>query len=127
MTVNYTNLNRFYEDVTSVDSVDRYSLLWENTKGKHENALSQEEDKARKDKADKAWKDKAALEERKTYLGDVFWEDFVLMCKVCLLHDREADLYDVFETIRVKFLGGWGYTETFLAKLDAEIAREEAR
>jgi len=88
-------------------------------------ALSEEDDKARKDKADKAWRDKAALDGRKTILCDDFFEDFVLLSKVCLLRNPDADLYDVFETIRTKFLGGWGYTDSFLTKLDAIIEHEE--
>lgn len=90
-------------------------------------ALSEDSDKARKDKAHKAWRDKAGLEGRKTILCEEFWEDFVLLSRVCLLRNPDADLYDVFETIRTKFLGGWGYTVAFLAKLDAEIERDERR
>jgi hypothetical protein len=102
-------------------------ILWEPEDKTAEIALSVEEDKARKDKADKAWSDKAALEGRKTIICDDFWEDFVLITKVCLLRNADADLYDVFETIRTKFLGGWGYTDASILKLDAEIALEEAR
>jgi len=119
--------NEFYEDDILVDSAARYSLLWEKKSRSTENALSEEDDKARKDKADKAWKDKAGMDARKSFMCDEFWEDFSLMAKVCLLRNAEADLFDVFETIRTKFLGGWGYTESYLAKIDAEIEKEFAK
>lgn len=110
------------EDEIVVDSTDAELLLWR--KGNRETALSVEKDKAGKDKAIAEWKDKATLDERKTFLCEDFWEDFVLLSKVCLLRNPDADIYDVFETIRVKFLGGWGFTKEFTNKLDAEIETE---
>ncbi len=113
------------EDIDLLDTEESPLVSLEDSSRSQASALSEDSDKARKDKADKAWRDKAGLEGRKTILCDVFWEDFVLLSKVCLLRDEDADLYDVFETIRTKFLGGWGYTAAFLAKMDAEINREE--
>ena len=75
-------------------------------------------------KASIDWKNKAALDERGTELCEEFWEDFVLMAKVCLLRNRDADLFDVFDTIRTKLMGGWGYLPEFLVKLDGEIEAE---
>ena len=111
----------------SLDTVEDPLVDLEGSSRNQDFALSEEDDKARKDKADKAWRDKAALDGRRTVLCDEFWQDFVLLSKVCLLRNPEADLYDVFETIRTKFLGGWGYTQSFLEKLDAEIEKEEVK
>jgi hypothetical protein len=122
-----SELNYRYEDEISLDSSDRPRLLWEKTSRKQDFALSEAEDKASKDKARERWKDKAALDGRKTKVCDEFWEDFVLLSKVCLLRNPDADLYDVFDTIRTKFLGGWGYTESYIAQVDADIERELAR
>lgn len=115
---------KIYEDEIQVDSADASRLLLKDQIRNPDNALSQEDDKARKDKARALWKDKASLDARKTVICDEFWEDFVLLSKVCVLKNPDADLFDVFDTIRTKFLGAWGYTETYLAQLDAEIAKE---
>ena len=66
-------------------------------------------------------------DERKTMINDKFWEDFTLLARVCYLHDSESDLFDVFDTMRTKILGGWEYTPDFLAKLDRKIEEEEQR
>lgn len=121
----FGKLVRVYEDETPLDMLEPPLIFLEDADETSSAALSEDSDKARKDKADKAWRDKAALDGRKTILCDDFWDDFVLLSKVCLLRNPDADLYDVFETIRTKFLGGWGFTESYLAKLDAQIAHEE--
>lgn len=118
---------RLDENEIQLDSVEAPVLLWRDTEEKQGTALSEISDKARKDKATALWKDKAGLDRRKTMINEDFWEDFVTLSKVCILRNPEADLYDVFETIRVKFLGGWGYTEAYCKQVDAEIAKDEAR
>lgn len=126
MNIKMFGKNIVLDDV--IDSLDRpipHIVLLEDSRNQ-DFALSEDMDKAGNDKADKAWKDKAALGERKTVICEEFWNDFILLSKVCMLRNSEADLYDVFETIRTKFLGGWGYTESYLAKLDAEIEKEES-
>lgn len=114
---------QIYEDETFLDSAATVPLEYDHDGRSQGFALSHHNDKAESDKADKAEWDKA-LEGRRTIICENFWDDFVLLSKACLLHDREADLYDVFETIRTKFLGGWGYTQSFLDKLDSEIEAE---
>ncbi len=121
----FGKLVKLNEDEVDLDmDVPRLVLLEDGTEST-DYALSDEYDKAAKDKADKAWRDKAVLDGRKTIICDTFWDDFLLLSKVCLLRNPEADLYDVFETIRTKFLGGWGFSESYLAKVDEVIAREE--
>ena len=66
-----------------------------------------------------------ALEERETVLDESFWEDFVLYAKVCVLHDPEATIYDVFDTLRTKKLGGWEFSPELIEKIDAQIEVEE--
>lgn len=66
-----------------------------------------------------------ALEERKTILDESFWQDFALLARVCYMHDPEATIYDVFDTMRTKILGGWEFTDEFVAKVDAQIEAEE--
>ena len=66
-------------------------------------------------------------DERKVVIDDSFWQDFELLARVCYLHDPEATIYDVFDIIRTKVLGGWEYSSEFLAQLDAEIEQEEQR
>ncbi len=76
-------------------------------------------------------KDKAAfnrmLDERKTTIDDDAWDRWLLVAKACYLNDSEADLYDVFDTLRVYKLGGWPYRPEFLNKVDAEIEKEYGR
>lgn len=122
----YGEVNDRNEDVISLDSVYASRLLWTKSSRKAENALSQQGDKAENNKA-ALWKDKAALNARGTVICDDFMSDFVLMSKVCLLRNPEADIYDVFDTIRVKLMGGWGFTEEQEAKLDAEIESDYRR
>ncbi len=66
-----------------------------------------------------------ALDERKTTLDESFWQDFALLSRVCLMHDPESTIYDVFDTMRTKILGGWEYDEDFLKRIDAQIEEEE--
>lgn len=66
-----------------------------------------------------------ALEERKTILHETFWDDFTLLAKVCLLHDENATVYDVFDVMRTKILGGWEFSDEFAARIDAQIEAEE--
>lgn len=66
----------------------------------------------------------SGLEKRKTVISDDFWDRFLLLAKVCYMHDREADLYDVFDTMRTKILGGWDYSTSQLKRIDQEINEE---
>ena len=66
-----------------------------------------------------------ALEERKTVLHEEFWDKFALLARVCHMHDSEATIYDVFDTMRTKIMGGWEYDEEFLKRIDAQIEEEE--
>lgn len=54
-----------------------------------------------------------------------FWDSFVLLAKVCLLHDPDATIYDVFDTWRTKLLGGWEFSDELIEKIDAQIEEEE--
>lgn len=65
------------------------------------------------------------LDKRTTHIHEDFWDRFVLLAKVCYYINEEADLFDVFDTMRTKLLGGWSYSGSQLDQLDAEIAREE--
>ena len=106
-------INHKDEDEILLDNNLANSLLWSKQSRNKAIALSQSNNKAVNDKAG------AQLD-----MCEEFWEDFVLMAKVCLLRDKEADLFDVFDTIRTKFLGGWGFTKEFLEKMDAEIEHD---
>lgn len=66
------------------------------------------------------------LEARKTVINSDFWEKFILVAKVALLRDDEADLYDAFEIYRTKIMGGWESSPEQNEKLDRIIAQEEA-
>jgi len=120
-------VNSRNEDEMGLDINPALSLLWSKQSRNAANALSHVNDKAENDKARALWNDKATLNARGTKMCDDFWEDFVLMSKVCLLRDKEADLFDVFDTIRTKLLGAWGYTPEQLSKLDIEIEAEYQR
>ena len=65
------------------------------------------------------------LDERKTMINQDFWDKFLLLAKVCYMHDKDSDIYDVFETYRTNFMGGWESSPEQLSKLDAIIAKEE--
>lgn len=66
-----------------------------------------------------------ALDERKTILNESFWDDFALLSRVCVMHDPEATIYDVFDTMRTKLLGGWEFSDDLINKIDAQIEEEE--
>ena len=88
-------------------------------------ALDRNETRQDDDKPIKWGRSDKLLDERKTVLSESFWQDFALLARVCHMHDSEATIYDVFDTMRTKILGGWEYTDEFLAKVDAEIEKEE--
>jgi hypothetical protein len=80
----------------------------------------------REDDVPKKWgRYDKTLEERKTVLDESFWQDFTLLARVCYMHDPESTIYDVFDTMRTKVLGGWEFTDEFVAKIDAQIEDEE--
>lgn len=58
-------------------------------------------------------------------MNESFWEDFVLLARVCYMHDPEATIYDVFSTWRTKVLGGWEFSPELLARVDAQIEEED--
>lgn len=76
-------------------------------------------------------KDKARfnrmLDARPTTIHEDFWDQFILLAKACYYNNEEADVYDVFDTLRVYKLGGWAYKPEYLDKLDEEIDREYGR
>lgn len=57
---------------------------------------------------------------------DVFWDDFLIAAKAVYHLDREADIFDAFNFVREKFLGGWTMIEdaTFIKNIDDQIERE---
>lgn len=66
------------------------------------------------------------LNGRTTRIHKDFWDRFVLLAQVCYHKDHEADLFDAFDTMRTKLLGGQSYSEEHLTKLDKEIDEEIA-
>lgn len=57
---------------------------------------------------------------------EAFWDDFLIAAKAVYHLDREATVYDAFEFIRAKLLGGWTMIEdsTFIKDIDEQIERE---
>lgn len=64
--------------------------------------------------------------DHRTKIHADFWDRFVLLAKVCYYINEEADLFDAFDKMRVKWLGGRNYSGTELDRLDAEIRLEES-
>lgn len=120
----YGEVTDGYEDEIPLDSNVTSSLLWSKQGRNKANALLDHSNKAENDVLAEEWKNKAGLNARPTKLCDDFVEDFVLICRVALLRNRDSDLYDAFDIIRTKFMGGWGFTPEQLIKLDAEIETE---
>jgi len=58
-------------------------------------------------------------------INSEFWDKFLLLAKVCYMHDENADLYDVFETYRTNFMGGWESSPEQFSKIDEIIDKEE--
>lgn len=81
----------------------------------------------RRGKIDRVIDRSADLEDEKvaTITDEDAWDNFVLLAKVCLLRDREATFYDVFDTWRVRLLSGWEFSPELIARVDAEIEEEE--
>lgn len=77
------------------------------------------------DKPVKWGRNDKVLDERKTVLHEDFWDKFALLARVCYMHDKEATIYDVFDTMRTRVMGGWEFTDEFIAKIDADIEKEE--
>ena len=65
----------------------------------------------------------------KTIISEMFWDDFLIIAKAVYLRNKEADLFDVFNTIRERFLGGWTMLEDskFIKDIDEQIEREYRR
>lgn len=120
---NAGEINHSNEDEMLLDTALVNALLWSKSSRNKAIALLKQENKAGNNKA-ATRENKAVPQERGSVMSDEFWDDFVLMSKVCLLRNKEADIYDVFETIRTKLLGAWGYEASFLAKVDAEVEAE---
>jgi hypothetical protein len=66
------------------------------------------------------------LDEDKTIISEVFWDDFIIVAKAVKHLDREATIYDAFNFLREHMLGGWTILEDsdFIRKLDGEVERE---
>lgn len=65
--------------------------------------------------------------EKPVHINEDTWAQLVTVAKVCLMHNEEADLFDMFNTYREHFLGGWIFTNALKARVDAEIEKEFAR
>jgi len=57
-------------------------------------------------------------------IGEVFWDEFIRWAVPFAKVKPDADIYDVFAWIREHQQGASPYSESFLAKIDAEIERE---
>lgn len=95
----------------------------DQSKSSAKNPTYKEKIQKRRDKA----KQNERLEERKTVINPDFWDRFLIMAKVCYQRDEEADIYDVFEFYRTKFMGGWENSPEQMEKLDEIIAAEELK
>ena len=61
-----------------------------------------------------------------TRISQEFWDrSFVPVAHVCYYLNEEADLFDVFDTIRTKIMSGRKYSDEHLEELDKEIAEED--
>lgn len=62
----------------------------------------------------------------KTIINEAFWDDFLIIAKAVYMRNKEADIFDVFNTIRERFLGGWTMLEDskFIRDIDEQIDRE---
>ena len=76
-------------------------------------------------KSPKKWERKDKALEEKIKFHEDFWDSFVLLAKVCVLHDPNSTIYDVFDTWRTKLLGGWEFSDELIEKIDAQIEEEE--
>lgn len=61
-----------------------------------------------------------------TIICDAFWDEFLIAAKAVYKLNREADLFDAFNFVRERFLGGWTMLEdsTFITNIDTLIERE---
>lgn len=113
------------KNILALDTNHTQPLYFQD-KNKHvaRQRLSYKE-KTRK-RLDKA-KQNERLEARHTVINSDFWDKFILLAKVCYMRDEEADIYDVFEIYRTKFMGGWENSPEQLEKLDKIIAKEDLK
>jgi hypothetical protein len=56
---------------------------------------------------------------------DEFWDKFIRLSRAYVQYNPDAEVYDVLNLIREKVNGGWTYTQSYLEKIDNEIAKEE--
>jgi len=62
--------------------------------------------------------------EEGTKIDDDVWSEFIPVAQLLLHRNEEADLYDLFDWIRINFHGGQTYGDSLLARVDSEIAKE---
>ncbi len=58
---------------------------------------------------------------------DEFWDEFMKWAEPMNRIKDDAEIYDVFNWLRELQQGSVPYSEKFIAKLDLEIEKEEAR
>lgn len=57
-------------------------------------------------------------------IDDDVWSEFIPVAQLLLHRNSEADLYDLFDWVRVNFHGGQPYGDGLLARVDSEIKKE---
>lgn len=55
---------------------------------------------------------------------DEFWTDFITVANILYARDEEAEVYDVFEFIRIYMHGEKPYSQGLLDRVDREIEKE---
>lgn len=66
------------------------------------------------------------LLEKGVEICDDFWCEFMNFAKLLVKYKEDSDIYDVFNLMR-EMNGEQPYSVNFLARVDKEIEREEAR
>lgn len=62
--------------------------------------------------------------EKPITLNEGFWDEFITVANVLYKLDEEADIYDVFNFIRIHYNSGQEYSAGLLNRVDKEITRE---
>jgi hypothetical protein len=58
---------------------------------------------------------------------DQFWSDFITVANILYDRNEEADIYEVFEFIRIYLHGEKPYSQGLLNRVDGEIRRDIER
>lgn len=106
----------------AVNGVTRRSKSWVPNKGKNQvdNALAKG---VRYQGGVEGAGDKANQEGIK--IDDDVWSEFITVGKfLCLIKD-DPDIYDLFDWIRININSGQEYGNGLLARVDAEISKED--